>query len=162
MIIDFEVDPEQIRKIKSLIESGKYSDLDQFLQTAISNLIKREFQRQNEPFHTKILSYQYSDTSEKSQNMEKPIFENSFDLSEISTNFSTYETNSEISDFQSELMISNFITRFFPIKLIMTIIASYLLEQNKNWFKLEEVESLVYDISEFYAKKLRNMKMKKD
>ncbi len=156
MLIDFEISPDEIEKIKILIDSGKYSNIEQFIQTAISNMIKREAIRdkENETYETdsEISSYLFSQDVPKIQNK----LESSEYIYELKDKINSFEVNKEINDFESRPLISTFVTRFFPIKLIIYAIAKHLIETDKKWFKLEDLEQEVYDTAEMYAKQLKS------
>jgi len=154
MLIDFELKPEQIEKIKALIDSGKYSDIEQFIQISISNLIKRELIRESESGES--IDKTLDDTSDSKVLAKLGSFAIEIDdISESVLKMDSFKISKNIKDFENPPMISNFVTRFFPVKLIMAIIVSYLIKTNKKWFTLYDVDSLVYEYSEKYAEKLK-------
>lgn len=155
MLIDFEISPEEIEKIKELVEYGKYSDIEQFIQISISNMIKREGLRtkENQPdeIDSDYSSYLFSQDVPKIQN----ISESSNSYNELENEINSFELSKEVKDFEPRPQISTFVTRFFPIKLIMSTIVKHLIVNNKKWFRLEDLEQEVYDTAKIYAKQLK-------
>jgi len=176
VIVDFEINPDILRKISSLIQSGKYSDINQFIQRALDNLIVREEYSDKEKaigFNEISGTIKNDQIGDKFSKEISLLFDNvDFKLlaGEIQKHVKEYRDTVDptfeylkkfeipitIKNFGAEPKIRKFVTRFFPIKLIISVISFYMMKNNLSWFRLDEVDNLVYLIAIYFAELLKS------
>jgi len=73
----------------------------------------------------------------------------------------TLRLEEKISYFDSSPYISKFVTRFFPIKLIIRALSYFMMEFRGYWY-LEDVEGTVYDLALVYSERLKKYEEEKN
>jgi len=144
MLIKIDVKSDLFDRIQKLIDSGKFTDIHQFITIAINNQLQEESsgiisKLEKSPFlQDKILETH----EEKQDEIVKHLWE-----------FSPQESQYKP---KTEDMICPFYTRFFPVKVIIHKLAS-MLSQQKPWIEIREIQEEAFIFAEKISTKLRDI-----
>jgi hypothetical protein len=163
VIVKIDLDAVKVNKIEQLIATGNYLDIPQFVNVAISNQLEEEFSTIKGPI---IRSGKLSSAVEvgqlhmesdgESQNLTFPIADQYGPWRKQLQDLQVEST--KIHPRTSDL-IWYFYNRFFPVKLVIHVLAQIIAIQHKNWIELADVQVQAFEFAEGVATKLKNFEI---
>jgi len=149
MIIKIDVKSDQYSQIERLVKNGKYQDIIQFIEVAITNQIQEEGSEKN--FNKQVTDLET--TTIQTQNT-LDIFSK---LQHSLKDFEFYE--SDIKKEYSDLIWS-FYNRLFPVKIAIFQLAKML--EGKSFVDLEEWKESSLELAQNWYKILREYELEKE
>jgi len=163
MIVKIDLDTLIVNKIEQLIATGNYSDIPQFVNVAISNQLEEESSTIKGPIiHSGKLSSEVEvgqlrmESKGDSQKLTFPTA-NQFVLWRKQLQDLQVEST-KIQPRTSDL-IWYFYNRFFPVKLVIHVLAQIIAIQHKNWIELADLQVQAFEFAEGVATKLKNFEI---
>jgi len=163
LLVKINVEGEQLRRIKQLIDDGAYKDLHEFLFHAIRNQIEDESSKK-ESTNTMSSELLFS-LPEKTSGISTHTYdlkagsEYSRALSEHVIHFRehTKKITAEESEFQPKPtpLIWSFYSRFFPVKITIFQLAATMAESER-WIRLDSLRESACNFANLISENLKD------
>jgi hypothetical protein len=163
LLVKINIEGEELRKIKQLIDDGAYKDLHEFLLHAIRNQIEDESSKK-EPTDTMFSELHFS-IPEKATAISTHTYnlkagsEYSRALSEHVMHFRehTKKITAEQSEFQPKHtpLIWSFYNRFFPVKVTIFQLAAIVAESER-WVRLDSLRESACNFANLISENLKD------
>lgn len=161
MLIKIDVDAEMFSKIKHLIDSGRYTDLYQFVTVAISNQIQEEFSQKG---FESVPALEETSLLESSVSLTPAVPQPP--MSRTDTTYWREQlklmklSSSEIEPEQQDLIWS-FHNRFLPVKIVIHQLAKTMVKQG-TWIELNELHQVAYELAVSVSAMLKEYEQRYD
>ena len=163
MLIKIDLDKLTIKKIERLISFGNYSDIPQFVNIAISNQLEEESSTtRGSVMHAGTLSGEVEldqlRTGSRVYN-EKLRYPAPNHVGDWLRQLDDLQVESTEIQPRSSDLIWYFYNRFFPVKLVIHVLAQIIAVQQRSWIELADLQVQAFEYAEGVATKLKNFEI---
>ena len=167
MQLRIPLDPITMEKIMKAVKSGKYDDEYDFISEAIDEKLNQGDSKQSESL-LKAADDSLSEAEDTEIQISDGMLVHSLSDKTFKTLESLVEHNSNQTDVpefsQEEIygpesagLIWIFHNRFFPVKIVLNIVAQLMVRKNQTWLNLDdEIDGIIKIIEKFVSEIYRN------